>query len=173
MCITKLFQKDLAGKQRYYFIHKGQHRAKRTPMQPRILSVKDKYLHYQVTVDKSWFYPSEFDVGWNKLPGLSSYRLHTNSARVGWRCTGGKIRIASYCYVDGVRTTIEQLSLKKGDTLDVVIKQEQGDVLFTLNGVSYIQHGFTRNMDWLTHFYFGGTKPAPHHIEATIKFPKH
>lgn len=183
MCLNKLFQKDLSNRNRYYFIHKNQHRSKRTPGQPRWVSIPNQLIHYEFIIGNSWFYPKEFDVGWNKLPGLTSFTplyslfkwekpIHLNSARLGWRCTNNKIRFASYCYVDGERI-IEEVpqSYKEGDIINIYIHQIQDITYFKINETSSItQKGFTRSLNWLTHFYFGGLRSAPHHIETIIKF---
>jgi hypothetical protein len=43
--------------------------------------------------------------GWEKIAGFKKgiFGIHKNSARLGFRVDDGKIRIGTYCYVDGVR----------------------------------------------------------------------
>jgi hypothetical protein len=169
--INYFFRRKISGKSYYYFVHKGQHKSKRQPGRPRIVYISDSEVLYDFTIDKSWIYPADFDVGWNKLPGLSSLRIHKNSARVGWRCTGGEIKFASYCYVDGERIIKEfEKKYNVGDKLVVAIKQTKMWCDIHINKEKGGAKGYIRAMRWLTHFYFGGTKPAPHHIETTVKY---
>lgn len=102
---------EIWRKKKEYLIKKGRHyasgkiwRALLNIFSPRF---SKKPLRFRV-----WFFadcaydldPDKEGLQWNKLYGFSYYGLvHRNSARFAWRYRNGKIELAAYVYVKGVR----------------------------------------------------------------------
>ena len=99
----------------------------------------------------------------NKLYGITSTKIHENSARFGWRYVGGnKFEIFAYYYVRGVRgwelLTIVDVDQQVRYSVDVSNHQ----YTFGANGEWYHVYD-TKNILAARAFpYFGGNNPAPH-----------
>lgn len=108
--------------------------------------------------------------GWNKLWGISTPFIHKNSARVGWRCENGDIRVSSYCYVNGERL-IKDMGIVPVD-VEVYIEVEITEDGYYVR-VDNREH-FTPNKNKSKLFfrcfpYFGGKSKAPHDMKIFIR----
>ena len=64
--------------------------------------------------------------GWNKVAGISSVRIHQNSVRLVYQPGGhGRIRIALYAYINGVRYIIEMPIIYDLTTYDYKISVDK------------------------------------------------
>ena len=105
----------------------------------------------------------------NKLYGITSTKIHENSARIGWRYVGDEnFEVFAYYYVRGVRNW-ELISTVKTNE----------DVLYSID-VSNHNYTFGVNNDWIhvtntknilaarAFPYFGGNNTAPHKMVFKI-----
>ena len=107
----------------------------------------------------------------NKLYGLTSLRIHKNSARIGWRAEGKVIRIFAYWYRNGVRGWQDLGIVKPGEqhSYEVLIKKDR--YIFKLDNREFI---ITDTPKWIPLLvfkalpYFGGNRTAPHNMSMYI-----
>jgi len=155
-----------------YTIKKGWHMS--LPLWPRLWPFSKKSISGFVGFNEECFTAIEDIPGWNKLTGISSWRIHKDSARFVWRAKGNSIRIAGYVYSNGVRTEKEITSIYPGDH-DFIISLEHnyGSWWFTVNGKKvWIPARKPRGQWFKCFFYFGGRSTAPHTIKIDIDLIK-
>lgn len=67
----------------------------------------------------------------NKLFGFSEGFHHWNSARIGWRCTDGRlIELVAYCYIDGVRVIKPMIKCRTEAWVFCNIQNKSGKYVF-------------------------------------------
>lgn len=105
---------------------------------------------------------------WNKLFGISSWRIRKDSWRFAWRnLDNDNIEVCAYCYDNGKRWTssIAFLPLKKSHTFTIE-RDEDGYILFKVNGryLAEVHDEKKRKFFWGCGLYFGDNRRAPHNI---------
>lgn len=107
---------------------------------------------------------------WNKLMGVSSWRIHHTSYRFGWRYRDGKIELNAYWYEDGQRFYTDTLTYAQFDLpVRLMIRQEGNKIVWRIDRKKV--HEIIGRMPWLTFqtgIYFGGDQPAPHNMTIEI-----
>ncbi len=99
--------------------------------------------------------------GWNKLTGISSIKIHENSARLVWRSDGNKIKISGYVYYNGVRNEMFITSLKTENYYKYSIEYKYRSWIITINNKSIIMAGNMGFWKFRCFCYFGGRSVAP------------
>lgn len=102
--------------------------------------------------------------GWNKLTGISSFKIHENSARLVWRSDGGKINIAGYVYYNGVRNEMLITSLQPGIYYKYSIEYKYRSWIITINNKTIIMPGKIGFCKFRCYPFFGGRSTAPEDI---------
>jgi hypothetical protein len=134
-------------------------------------------LKYKVKFNSTGIYslPEEDQMDINKLFGFSVGMHHTNSARFGWNCSGYKINLYSYCYINGERmsTFLRSIDIDKEYQLELVDAKDK--YIFTVirnsSKLTYtiakpeIKSSISYNL-WP---YFGGNCPAPRNVDIQLK----
>jgi len=151
-------------------IKKGSHYA--TPLWARLCPFSSKYLVGYVTFGESCFTAVEEIPGWNKLTGVSSYRIHNNSARFVWRAMDdGTINVAGYVYTNGARFIQELITVTPKDPLIIVtLEYKHGNWVFKADSKSVVIPARKPRGQWFKCFpFFGGQSTAPHDINIKIE----
>lgn len=110
----------------------------------------------------------------NKLWGFAdnNEQHHTYSARIGWRWSGGALRLFAYVYNQGQRQTKEIATIAIGMPVFCRIAVAGNRYLFTVNEtqVEMPRQAVTlRGKGYQLYPYFGGDEAAPHPINIWIK----
>jgi hypothetical protein len=148
-----------------YIIEQGQHYANNTKNK-----VSPKYnegVHFITVFNISNIYDNGSD-DINKLYGITSSKIHENSARFGWRCKGDIIEIFAYYYIDGVRyfEKMGETEIKKRN--EFLVDVSGNNYYFRFNDVEKVIVN-TKNISAFRSFpYFGGDLPAPHRMTILI-----
>ena len=99
--------------------------------------------------------------GHNKLAGISSLKVHTNSGRLAWESDGFKIRIYGYVYKNAVRTEQLITSLDTEKYYKYSVELTGSRWRFGINGlVAYID-GNLGFFKLRCYPFFGGLSTAP------------
>ena len=144
----------------------------------RILKIQN--ISFKFEFDKSAIYQFSENNGWNKLMGFKNgiFGIHKNSARLGWRCEDGIIRICSYCYIDGIRKTEYlpvEIKLNKKYECDIIEHNHYYYFRIKNNGVDVYSKEIkyfhiTKGVRYMSFPYFGGVHTAPHNIRIKLKY---
>lgn len=108
----------------------------------------------------------------NKLFGLSSFRVHSNSIRVGWRWNPllSKIELFSYSYLNGVRTYNKIGETNVNTPIKLKIKVNKEDTVFWVgNELKDVVKTKLKGLLLILGLYFGGNQVAPQNIEINEK----
>lgn len=99
----------------------------------------------------------ENSTGWNKVGGLTSFRVHRESVRVAWRPASdyNKFHLAFYEYHKGERKITGLFTVNAFERFDVII---QGGYI-SINGIA--KETKAKNLRFVSEFYFGGKDKAP------------
>jgi hypothetical protein len=133
-------------------------------------------IRFEVVFDSSAIYKTakpanQADI--NKLYGLSDCGSdhHTNSARFGWRWYNNQLEIHAYTYLNKKRQSALVGVVPLGKPAVYEIKMQEGEYVFTLNGVQVklprACNG--KGEGYQLYPYFGGDEVAPHDIKIAIK----
>lgn len=107
---------------------------------------------------------------WNKLYGISSYNIHKNSHRIGFRFNKGYWEFAAYWYVDGVRGYQYLGKCDTGDQPVFTIHLQHGECYYEMHGQGKFTVPASKPDKLYRAFpYFGGNLPAPTGITVRIK----
>lgn len=100
--------------------------------------------------------------GWNKLTGISTIRIHKNSARLVWRSNGTRINIAGYVYKDGGRSEKEITLVRTNEDIEYSIdyNKHTKTVKFTVNDESIIMDVDLDGCKFKCYPWFGGQSAA-------------
>jgi hypothetical protein len=121
-------------------------------------------------------YNHDYDI--NKLYGFATtYNLHNQSARIGWRCLDDKtIQILTYTYNDHVRIPETVLgTVNVGEEFECAIEDLETSYAFTFkyNGKTVVARTPKQPDKVLFKFilypYFGGNFPAPHDMHIYVE----
>ena len=148
-----------------YIIEQGEHYP--TKYKHRIAPKYNEGVHFISVFNVSNIYDNGSD-DINKLYGITSPKIHENSARFGWRCKGEIIEIFAYYYING-----ERFFEKMGET-EINVRNEflvdvsKNNYYFRFNDVEKVVVN-TKNITAFRSFpYFGGNLPAPHRMTILI-----
>lgn len=99
----------------------------------------------------------------NKLYGITSTKIHENSARIGWRYTGDdNFEVFAYYYVRGVRGWTLLGTYKTRERLTISIDVSKHEYTYVVNNEWFSVYN-TKNILAARAFpYFGGDNVAPH-----------
>ena len=159
-----------------YIIEAGQHEGKHP-----VVSFAKRDLTFRVNWNTSQIYDlgNENQADINKLYGITSDKIHQNSARIGWRAVGDEIEVFAYWYKNGERGW-ESLGFTHPGTLDefrVSVKDNKYVFTFTkmLPDKGYSKTVVVEGVDkkfflnsYIAFPYFGGDEVAPHRMIFTI-----
>ncbi|MEJ7602399.1 MAG: hypothetical protein WKG01_31180 [Kofleriaceae bacterium] len=176
-----------------YVIPRGAHTARVDDVVPKnpIQGITDTVgRDYELVLDPSAVYVLDLPVephdqlDWNKLPGLSDcdeIDLSRAGAMFGWRWRPelAVIEVTAYANVAGIHLTTDVLftldaaALEAREPIRYRVWREAAAYRFEARGVTaMLPRGCVdAPLDpaaWAGAFYFGGTSPAPHEIEARI-----
>jgi hypothetical protein len=156
-----------------YSIKKGQQYCDKSTYVP----VDYTELKFLVQFDSSAIYttkdPSnQNDI--NKLYGFSDddSAHHLYSARFGWRWSDNALRLFSYVYNSGIRTSKELGTVQIGVQNNCSIKVTEGHYIFSLNNIAdtVLRTSTTETgIGYKLYPYFGGDETAPHDINILIR----
>lgn len=165
-----------------YTIRPGNHDAENTlGLVPTLQT--SRTLDFQAIFDESANYQT-VDPGnmhdINKLLGYSDcgahHQINGNSARFGWNWVEGKVRIYTYCYVNGQRIPEKILGDAEVGKIHRYKLEIEGDQYkFTMdNKVEYVERGCTGSGSGIIPSYrlfpyFGGDESAPQEIRIKIR----
>ena len=161
LILTSCEANDLANRE-IMFIRSGKHKC-----QERTLRAVDttKPLTGAFLTGSTWIYSSHHDTGWNKLIGVSFGNVHSNSSRIGWRCTDNKIYICGYYYANGERHITERVEVAHMAYYNFSIFGGCIRVWGSGIDVTWIHAVDTRGKGWMCYPYFGGESVAPHEMQ--------
>jgi hypothetical protein len=160
-------------RQNYFRVEKGEHKFK--PV--RVLQTSYRTLSWKAMFrDNCWYdaeqFPAYDRLDLNKLYGITSARIHQNSARIAWRAEKDSvIAIYAYWYINGKRDM-----LRLGETNTSVfdyyrVRVKDNKYVFQFNDSYHTVEGVDKNF-WLnsyrTYPYFGGNQPSPHFMEIIL-----
>ena len=108
-------------------------------------------------------------VGWNKLTGMSSWKIHKNSGRLVWRAKDGMILISAYVYKDGIRNEMLITSVLPDRYYKYSVEYINGFYKFTFNGTTVLMvAGKLGKIKFKCFPYFGGKSTAPEDLVIHI-----
>lgn len=101
--------------------------------------------------------------GWNKLTGISTWKIHKNSGRLVWRAAGSKgIRIAAYVYDNGGKAKIKEIGYFPADEIMHYSIRNTGSLwIFEIDMHKVTMAGSANGVLFQCHPYFGGQSTAP------------
>ena len=99
--------------------------------------------------------------GWNKLTGISSKEIHTNSGRLVWRSDGEKILIAGYVYERGERKETLITSVLTDVWYNYNVEYKNHYWKLSIAGKEVIMYGHLKGLKFKAYPYFGGQSTAP------------
>lgn len=110
----------------------------------------------------------------NKLWGFSDngQQHHEYSARMGWRWSGGALRLFGYVYNEGRMTSKEITTVHIGAVAVCRIVVQEGSYLFEVNDqqVSLPRKAATaKAKGYQLYPYFGGDEVAPHEVHIWLR----
>ena len=152
-----------------YIIKTGNHQIENK----KIVKVKSNHLLFHFTFNDNHRYLHEIPddenrLDYNKLFGLTSPKIHENSARIGWReLTNENFEIAAYWYLDGVRGFEYLYEAKEGELLEMEVTNFR-DYRFYCNGEQIIIPA-KEFKSYLAYPYIGGQNYAYHDMKFKIK----
>lgn len=105
----------------------------------------------------------------NKLYGITSIKIHENSARIGWRYIGDeKFEIFAYYYVRGIRDWYLITTVNVDQLVNYSIDVSNNQYTFGANN-KWCHVSDTKNILAARSFpYFGGNNTAPHKMYFKI-----
>jgi hypothetical protein len=135
-----------------YLIKKGTHKSSN-----KIVCLNEINVSFTFTEDHKYLHLKE-TTQINKLIGLSTLKIHENSARFGYRQEGNKFKVYAYYYNEGVNNTFEIYEAEVNELL--ILKIKTGSTYyFEVNGNVFITSGV--KCKYMCYPYFGGTVKAP------------
>ena len=167
---------------RTFVIKRGKHDGK--PKGIKKLQLKrdfDRTLHFQVRFDASVRYATQDPQNqwdWNKLMGFTTYLIHKNSIRLGWRYNPKTdlVELGYYGYLAKVRSSKLLDSIPIGEWADVELGMDTAGMYVTVNGNSHSETGDMNLPSWLpvgtvvlSTVYFGGDEEAPQSIKVEVR----
>ena len=141
-----------------YIIEKGKHFAKFTIN--RLFPFVGKEISGTFIFSKECLVQGDVS-GWNKLTGISGLRIHNNSGRLVWMSNGSKIRIATYVYVNGVRSTKEVAQVDVDRIYSYSVRYSNGYWIMTIDHRVHTVYGKLGFFKFRCHPYFGGVSKSP------------
>ena len=108
----------------------------------------------------------------NKLYGLTSLKIHKNSARIGWRPEGNVIRVFAYWYIAGVRgwKSLGHVQPNIENIFKVSIKNNNYNFAFNDEELHIpITKKWYSIFTFKSYPYFGGNLKAPHAMDIEIR----
>lgn len=155
-----------------YTIKKGEHFSDKAILK----KVELASLVFSVRFDSTAIYRSKLPVNQydiNKLLGFADNNSHHQqySARIGWRWSGGALRLFGYVYNKGIRQEKEIGVVPIGSFIACSISVLEQQYLFTVNEkkISMPRESTTsKATGYLLYPYFGGDEVAPHNITISI-----
>ena len=125
------------------------------------------------------------DLDINKLPGLSNLPFNHSkySNLLGWRCNELEIEIVNFVNGDKIRQKENSFTgnyfawnyiktIRQGDTLDVKMWANDTAWCLNLDGVLYTEPSDKNTNTYITDFFFGGKKTAPHDMVFRVKYER-
>ena len=148
-----------------YRIEAGEHYP--TKYKNKISPIYSERLEFVTWFNASHIYDNGSD-DINKLYGITSPKIHENSARFGWRYWNDAIEIFAYYYIDGERHWHKLGDAKLKTRYEFSVDVTGYWYEFNFNGNKHrVYTG--RNIAAFRSFpYFGGDNPAPHVMTFTI-----
>ena len=147
-----------------YYIQKGHHYADRVKY--KVSPVYNECVEFVFYFNDTHLYSDELQTDdINKLYGITSPKIHENSARFGWRnIKGDTIEVFAYWYRNGVRgfKLLGRTTPYKQDYYKIDVTGHR--YTFQYNGTVFVVEN-TKNIAAFRAFpYFGGDEPAPHYM---------
>jgi hypothetical protein len=98
----------------------------------------------------------------NKLYGITSTKIHENSARIGWRYIGNdSFEVFAYYYVQGVRDWELLTTVKVDQLVYYMVDVSNNEYTFEANNEVYSVYDTKNIMASRAFPYFGGNNTAP------------
>lgn len=159
---------------RHFIMREGEHYSS-----PRVVeTLKSEKLSFDAKFHPSCKYIFE-ETGYqdskNKLLGFADCNSmhHENSARFGWQWLHDQLEIYAYCYVNGERIEKFVGVVAIDEINHFEIRVLQNEYVFSLNNEIpvVVTRGSSCNVGayYMLWPYFGGTLPAPHDVQVSIK----
>ena len=136
-----------------YTILQGNHRST-----TKISSVKAREVYFKFRFTKDHEFETDH---YNKLYGLTSLKIHRNSARIGYRYKNERFEVVAYYYINGVRSTEPLYEAKVNEDLEFAVMAGFGEYSFYCNGEQIVIYETKEFKTWRTYPYFGGESVAP------------
>ncbi|TNF26527.1 MAG: hypothetical protein EP329_21175 [Deltaproteobacteria bacterium] len=167
---------------RDFVIKRGKHDAR--PKGVRKLQLRKSFsrtLHFQIRFDSSVRYATadpQNQHDWNKVMGFTTYLIHKNSIRLGWRYnpTTDLVELGYYGYLARQRGSKLLDAIPIGAWADVELGMDTERMYVTVNGVTHEQSGDMDLSSWLpigtvalVTAYFGGDEKAPQAIRVEVR----
>lgn len=152
-----------------YIIKKGNHRASNSKYSPK----REPSIVFTFTFTENHRYLTEIPdnvdkLDLNKLYGLTSSAIHSNSCRIGWReVEDGNFELHAYWYVDGQRGFELLYTAEVGEELFLSVSND-GDYYFGCNDKELIIPADTFKKSFRAFPYFGGDNTCPHEMYFKI-----
>ena len=143
-------------------IRKGKH-----SIEGIALSRSDGHLEYSFTFREHHKYlQEEYSDHLNKMPGLSTNRIHNNSVRIGWKQVNDNFHLYAYIYKDGNRHETKMYEAEVDELLFINIDTRK-NIEISINEAVYLTDG--KECKNITNFYFGGEPTAPKDLIFNIE----
>lgn len=167
---------------RHFVIKKGKHNGRpQSVVKWKLKRDFSRTLHFQVRFDASVRYATQDPQNqhdWNKIMGVTTYRIHKNSIRLGWRYNPktDRVELGYYGYLGGARTMPMLTSVALGEWADVSLGMDNDSMFVEVNGVRHEETGDLKlpsvlpTSTWiLATAYFGGDEKAPQTISVDVR----
>jgi len=155
-----------------YIIDEGQHNSysynfnnkrKKNPIAPILIRGNRLEFNFMFTSQHIYNYNIKDGDDINKLYGITSTKIHQNSARFGWRYIGNnKFEIFAYYYVKGIRDWYSLLIVKINETVKYSIDVSNKQYTFGANNNWHHVYNTKNIMAFRSYPWFGGNNTAPH-----------
>jgi len=149
-----------------YTIRKGKHFANFTIN--RLFPFACKKLSGSVIFDSNCLVPGEVD-GWNKLTGITSFKIHKNSGRLVWKSFENRIQLAGYVYYKGVRNWRTITEIPHGTWFGYSVEYIDKHWRFTVNGKTIVMNGEMGFCKFRCYPFYGGQSKAPARMVIKLK----
>lgn len=150
-----------------YYIEQGEHQDSRFSIPSPIFSERYDIVF---TFNELHLYSDELQTSdINKLYGITSPKIHQNSARFGWRnIQDDEIEIFAYWYKDGVRGFELIGTTKPKEQNHYSIDVTGHRYVWCFQDIEYVVEGTKNIATFKAYPYFGGDNPAPHYMYFKI-----
>jgi len=167
---------------REFVIKRNRHNAR--PKGIRKLQLKKDFsrtLHFQIRFDSSVRYATsdpQNQWDWNKVMGFTTYLIHKNSIRLGWRYdpTTDLVELGYYGYLARQRSSKQLAEIPIGEWADVELGMDDERMYVEVDGVRHEESGDMDLPSWLpigtvalVTAYFGGDEKSPQSIRVEVR----